>query len=275
MDSISAQNIKKQLEETFDIPFDVVKKYYDSDTGFIIRPHNQSQELFTINIRFKEQLRLIMEVKPENYAAFAIRDMSMASDEKRNIFSEYAAQLHQRKAKVDFYINDISCNVIEHSVWPKEWNSYKLRITKSPICDENELFDEVKITSSWVSIVAGMMLSLLNIDQIYLSERKEGGVNRIEVNRYERNPINRELCLSAKGYQCAICGFDFQKTYGDIGEKYIHVHHIVPVSKMSEQYMIDPIRDLIPVCPNCHAMLHRQDPPYHPEQLAEIISSKK
>lgn len=34
---------------------------------------------------------------------------------------------------------------------------------------------------------------------------------------------------------------------------------------------IDPISDLRPVCPNCHAMLHKKNPPYTIDELREII----
>ena len=55
---------------------------------------------------------------------------------------------------------------------------------------------------------------------------------------------------------CQVCGFDFGKEYGPEYANKIHVHHIVPVSEIGEEYVIDPITDLIPVCPNCHMVLH-------------------
>ena len=89
----------------------------------------------------------------------------------------------------------------------------------------------------------------------------------VKATRYERSLINRALCLEYYGYSCYVCGFNFEKTYGEIGHQFIHVHHIVPVSQIGSGYIIDPIKDLIPVCPNCHAMLHRKNPPYLPEEL--------
>lgn len=50
----------------------------------------------------------------------------------------------------------------------------------------------------------------------------------------------------------------FDETYGMFAKDFIHVHHIKPLSEINEEYEVDPINDLIPVCPNCHAMLHRQ-----------------
>lgn len=99
----------------------------------------------------------------------------------------------------------------------------------------------------------------------------EGNSKIIETKRYERNRLNRKLCVEAKGYRCAICGFDFEEKYGSIGSQFIHVHHIVPVSQIGLDYVIDPLKDLIPVCPNCHSMLHRKDPPLIPEELKRIV----
>lgn len=91
-----------------------------------------------------------------------------------------------------------------------------------------------------------------NPDEIY-----EGAKKSIIVNRYERDPEARRRCIEVHGCQCSICGLDFVETYGKVGEGFIHVHHIVPLSAIGEEYKVDPINDLIPVCPNCHAMLHR------------------
>ncbi|ANZ34405.1 HNH endonuclease [Staphylococcus carnosus] len=88
-------------------------------------------------------------------------------------------------------------------------------------------------------------------------ELYEGIKKQVIVNKYERNPKARQICVNYYGYNCKVCDLNFEKEYGKIGKNFIHVHHIVPLSKIDEQYKIDPIKDLRPVCPNCHAMIHR------------------
>jgi len=95
----------------------------------------------------------------------------------------------------------------------------------------------------------------------------EGARVRVMVNRYERSRTNRAICIEVRGSSCMICGFDFGQTYGELGDGFIQVHHITPVSRLGPDYIVNPVRDLIPVCPNCHAMLHRSDPPLAPETL--------
>ncbi len=85
----------------------------------------------------------------------------------------------------------------------------------------------------------------------------EGALKRVYVNKYERDHDARMKCIEAHGYKCSVCGMDFEKLYGELGRGFIHVHHIVPISTIGEEYKIDPVKDMVPVCPNCHAMLHR------------------
>src|SRR5690606_25280007 len=89
----------------------------------------------------------------------------------------------------------------------------------------------------------------------------EGAKKTITINAYERNPKARCLCLAHWGTECVICGFNFEHAYGEIGRGFIHVHHLIPVSQIGKSYQIDPISDLRPVCPNCHAMIHLKNPP--------------
>lgn len=84
----------------------------------------------------------------------------------------------------------------------------------------------------------------------------EGGKKRIIVNAYERNSEARQKCIKHHGSKCSVCNFDFGKAYGKKYEGFIHVHHIKPVSEMPENYEVDPKKDLAPVCPNCHAIIH-------------------
>lgn len=103
---------------------------------------------------------------------------------------------------------------------------------------------------------------------------REGQRTQVFVNRYERDRGARDACIQHYGCSCQVCGFDFEKQYGEIGKGFIHVHHTVPVSEIGEQYTVDPIQDLVPVCPNCHAMLHRRNPPYSVDELRKALQSQ-
>lgn len=99
----------------------------------------------------------------------------------------------------------------------------------------------------------------------------EGAQTRVTVNRYERNPWARQACLDHYGTACQVCDLDFGKKYGPIGVGFIHVHHLVDLATIGKQYQVDPIKDLRPVCPNCHAMLHTTTPAMGVEELRALI----
>ena len=102
---------------------------------------------------------------------------------------------------------------------------------------------------------------------------EEGSPQKRLTNVYERNPKARQKCIAKYGTVCVICQFDFSKKYGKIGEGFIHVHHLRPVSQKIRQ--IDPIKDLRPVCPNCHAIIHKNKEPYTIEEVKEFRRKAK
>ena len=94
-------------------------------------------------------------------------------------------------------------------------------------------------------------------------------------NRYERNPALRATCIDHYGVTCQVCGFDFESAYGKLGKDYCQVHHITPLSEIAENHYVDALRDLIPLCANCHAMIHRGEKMLLPDQLKAIVTKKK
>ena len=105
----------------------------------------------------------------------------------------------------------------------------------------------------------------------------EGSKMQVFVNRYERSPIAREQCILYHGCKCFVCDMNFEETYGELGKNFIHVHHIVPLSKINSKYKVSYQTDLIPVCPNCHSMLHRKigDSYLMPQELKELLHRKR
>lgn len=99
----------------------------------------------------------------------------------------------------------------------------------------------------------------------------EARVCKVSVNIFERSPEARRMCIDHYEPKCFICGFDFYNVYGRIGLGFIHVHHLKELSSISEEYEVDPIKDLRPVCPNCHAMLHKKKPAYSITEIKEAI----
>lgn len=106
-----------------------------------------------------------------------------------------------------------------------------------------------------------------------VSNLREGAVRFISINAYERNPKARKLCIDAHGTRCVVCDFSFAETYGEIAEGFIHIHHLSPLALSEGEREIDPVADLRPVCPNCHAVIHLKDGCMSIQSLREILNS--
>lgn len=100
---------------------------------------------------------------------------------------------------------------------------------------------------------------------------EEGLRQTVVTSRYERSDAARRKCIAYYGTACYICGFDFGVVYGSIAHGFIHVHHIIPISTIKDTYEIDPVKDLRPICPNCHAVAHMTDPPYTVDEIRTFI----
>ena len=110
-------------------------------------------------------------------------------------------------------------------------------------------------------------------EEIVGRELVEGAAKTVTVNAYERNPAARAMRLAHHGYACVVCGFNFESFYGELGRNYIHVHHVVPLADVKGEYTVDPVKDLVPVCPNCHAMIHVTRPCLGIEQLKGYLAA--
>jgi hypothetical protein len=99
---------------------------------------------------------------------------------------------------------------------------------------------------------------------------KEGLRYSVTSTAIERSPVARQKCIEHFGCKCFVCGLEFLKRYGEIGKDFIHIHHRVDISTRPNEYYIDPKKDLVPLCPNCHAMAHQRRPSIPVEQLRMI-----
>jgi hypothetical protein len=103
------------------------------------------------------------------------------------------------------------------------------------------------------------------------TEFREGNVVRVAVNRYERDVDARDRCIQLHGTACLVCGFDFGRAYGGGMAGFIHVHHRTPLHTIGADYVVNPETDMVPVCPNCHAVIHSQDPPLTSQAVQELL----
>ncbi len=109
----------------------------------------------------------------------------------------------------------------------------------------------------WSAITGRVLKPTASSDDKRVSTYSEGKARTVTLTKYERNTEARNKCIEHWGTSCCVCAFSFERHYGSYGWNFIHVHHLVPLSSIKKTYCLDPIKDLRPVCPNCHAMIHK------------------
>lgn len=167
-------------------------------------------------------------------------------------------------------------------------------LSKEPLVMWDELQEAPYSKVSWGIQASGVMLPDAIADELEtLWSRRTGGTDPVlpdelpsnasypegarkivTVNAYERNPQARAACIAHFGHKCSVCGLLLEDRYGSIAAGFIHVHHTVPLAEAGKSYRVDPKKDLRPVCPNCHAIVHRRKPPLSVAEARRLVRKK-
>lgn len=221
--------------------------------------------------------RLEIEFQPGAFAGDLLDAMSMAGSEARFLFSEILKECVRDGATVDLHIDNAPVKPESREIWEKRWRRFQLGLQRGNlgIGASDEASDE-ELLRPWLLKFAAALTTLLPLEAVgeeLLNEDglPEGAVQRIEVNRYERDRRNRAAALAIHGYSCAACEFNFGAVYGEVANGFIEVHHVVPVSRMTAGYMVNPVTDLVPLCPNCHSVAHKRNPPFTVEEIKALL----
>lgn len=267
--------VSSTLENMFGISV-VVEAGLDSSGLFVdVRPAEVHQnESFSVRTIFGWR-SIRAEFRPGAYSADLVRAISQSIKQTRS-FDDAVMAVSADGAVVQMSINGFAADPSVREAWPEEWRTMGLSLRRAGVIPDE--LDTTAETVRWGGRLFGMIVALLPTDDVAevdeVQGRPEGSLTRVDVNRYERNRANRAACIAIHGTICAACSFSFESLYGPLGRGYIHVHHVLPVSKMGEGCFVDPARDLVPLCPNCHAMVHQQDPPLSILELKRIIAER-
>jgi len=214
----------------------------------------------------------------DSFSKHLVQDMGLPDIGKRTVATSFVMALKQYGGRLDFKVNGAEIDPQDMQCWPEDWTTLDINYDRLGVEPDLEQFLDggSDVFQQFLDYI-GIIVSLLPVEKDSYEEPleglPEGMLVREEVNRYERNRLNREACISIKGTTCQVCGFNFAEKFGELGDGFIHVHHIIPVSQLGEGYVVDPSTDLVPVCANCHSMMHRKDPPITVEELKELIAS--
>lgn len=183
-------------------------------------------------------------------------------------------KLHTRAINTDLRDYYLSCIYVDYGV-------DRLGIALTAYMKAIEYYEEThncvrkierEIYEKYSNILKEAVYHVVTIEN-EINEYWEGKLEQITIITHERNVEAHNQCIRSK-VKCSVCGFDFEKTYGELGRGFIHIHHINPISNKNGAYELNIENDLFPVCPNCHAMLHRRkDSTLSIEELKQIIKN--
>ena len=103
----------------------------------------------------------------------------------------------------------------------------------------------------------------------------EGALQQVLRETQKRTRVARRQCCEHYGTTCSVCGINFGRTYGHRAAGFIHVHHLTRLAARKRRHKVDPIRDLRPVCPNCHAVIHLRSPELSIQEVQALLQSGK
>ncbi len=215
--------------------------------------------------------------RPDAFSGYLVRELDAGVHDRLALWSVAHSEAAAAHVDVVVVINGTPVE-IERAPWPEvgPWRSVEVicrrRLPRGAPADALGAALLAAASVSLTFVLAG--LDRILVDEQLAQGELEGQPMVAPAVRYERSPVNRSLCLGHYGYACQVCGFDFGDRFGSPGEEFIEVHHLKPLSEADGPAEVDPIRDLIPLCSNCHSMAHRRKPPFTPDELRGLIAAR-
>lgn len=274
---IDTVHLSRALTERFGLEVEATASVENNGQKVTISPSGIER---TISFRVELHLgwrTVSADFIPGNYASGLVAGMKAAAPSQRAAFEIFSESLKSKGARVSLLLDSNQVDASALFSWPQDWGTIHISMKKVGVIVEKSSGYDFDATFPWATGFFGLALALLpleEIDESTFEGEREGAALFKLVKQYERSRINRAACIEIHGTACRICGFDFGVRFGGLGEGFIHVHHIVAVAEMGDSYALDPGKDLIPVCPNCHAMLHRRRPALKPEELLQILAER-
>jgi 5-methylcytosine-specific restriction protein A len=267
--------VDKQLAEVcklLELPVSRVWGSKNSEHDFMLRLTELPSPI-GIQIHVSDNLLLWrFETSLDPYARPTVALSKEVFEINRDAILGFCEHAKSNSREFSFNVNNSSLRDLE----PEEpWEEFKIVMTRPY---ENLEYSMIALRQGLIdllTLINSLTRSTDSDPELDFKDgdfREEGELTLDMCRKYERSRFNRDLCLSYYGYNCKVCGISMKDIYGEPGSKVVHVHHIVPVSLMEGPKVLNPIKDLVPLCPNCHNVAHRKNPPYSVDELKNFLS---
>lgn len=214
-------------------------------------------------------------ITPEPFARELVAAIEGAAGQERGTFVRLCSDVEKQLGAVELIVGGHKLDVHDASTWPAAWESFALSVDISPFGYETD--ESQQTLERLLSAAIGLFLALLPAQAVETTSQgnEEGARSVILSTRIERSASNRAACIQHYGIACQACGASMARLYGDAGDGLIEVHHLRPLSDMEASAPVDPVEDLIPLCPNCHSIAHTRTPPLTLDELKSALSGDR
>ena len=211
--------------------------------------------------------------RPDRFAGQLVRDLGEQVATFPEAWLGVLTDAAEAEVDVEVVINSERVSPAEAPT-VEGWRSAEIVCSRR--FDRRSIGDDLHLEDALLAVGRsglGLVLAGLSLEEVEpsLGSVTEGNARVMTATRYERSPVNRMRCINHYGWNCQVCGLDFEEFYGPLGASFIEVHHLTPVSTLGGAAEVDPLVDLIPRCSNCHSMVHRENPPVTPDELRRAI----
>jgi len=210
--------------------------------------------------------RALATLVPDTFSGAFLREVGLRAIDAVDVWHAMLKEFERNGTRVILTINENA--VSAHEAVDRDWESLEI--------EADTKFLQPRSTVSRGNALASSVLGVLSLFAACSDVDDAGGDEEgmpIEARsiRYERSQANRIRCLNFHGYDCVVCGFNFEQVYGDLGYRYVEVHHCLTVAEMPTGYRPDPTTEMVPLCANCHRMVHSSKPPIAPQDLQKAM----
>lgn len=219
-----------------------------------VKTHKPLEELISDDIEEDEETKPIAESKLETKVAPVIEIPKVKSIK----IEEPKVEEVRHTSSLDSFIDSLMSEDFADVKPVKVEKQVKTKKT-------TEVNATVEVQNTDVEKTIAAKVATDRVDESVIEENKE--------------PINDEIeklkkeCLEYYGAICEICGFDYGYTYGEQFESKIDIHHIQATCEEEILPDTDPIKDLIPICHNCHCIVHSKTPPYSVDEMRVMLKN--
>lgn len=244
---------------------------------YLLRPSGHSgTDAFGIRTTLRWR-SVVVVFEPDRFAGDLLSSMGAADSIGRSAFLAILRECESQGASIEFRVNDEHCGISKVSDWTDDWNRVSISLRKLLEPEDGEDRPDFAAVMTWTGKFTAAILALLPVqdeghEQFPGASGFEEGAESIQrITRYERDRRNRAAAIAIWGTNCQACGFDFGARYGPDAAGFIEIHHLTPISTLERSMVVDPARDLVPLCSNCHAVAHRRTPPFSVKELQQML----